>query len=294
MVRKLQKAWFKFIHLKKLRAAFKGIVTLQRLFRTQGDYKKFQKLRNNTIKIQRHWRSFTARRKLQNQIIAATKIQRWWKAKFLRMRFVRIIKSMREINRYWRGAVARKKARGLKCAKYIIEEILNKGTRKLYIKVKKVAVVVLQRWVRGHLCRCKHYEKVQQIRKAKHDFVYNRAAIIIQRNARGYLTRRTVKRMRRAAFYIQGFVKMRWLSTIFLQLKAAAIIIQRAYRSWILKRHAIHSRLREFLDSESNIYETTKLMEQIVLYGSIRDKKPEKSELPSQGFKIGILLLKEY
>jgi len=53
-----------------------------------------------------------------------------------------------------------------------------------------------------------------------------------------------------------------------------------------LKRNALNTRLREFLDSETNIYETTKLMEQIVLFGSIRDKKPEKNEAPSQGFKV--------
>ena len=53
-----------------------------------------------------------------------------------------------------------------------------------------------------------------------------KAIIIIQKNARCFLVKLSVRRMHRAANRIQGFMKMKWLSSLFRNLRENVIIIQ--------------------------------------------------------------------
>lgn len=53
-----------------------------------------------------------------------------------------------------------------------------------------------------------------------------KAAIKIQKVARTYIVKQRIKAKHQAAFKIQGFVKMKWLSSLFQDLRRNVLIIQ--------------------------------------------------------------------
>jgi myosin-5 len=52
--------------------------------------------------------------------------------------------------------------------------------------------------------------------------------------------------MNRAAFYIQGYVKMRWLSDLFQRLRFSVVIIQRHVRAWLAYRRALKEKYERY------------------------------------------------
>jgi len=276
LVRRFQNSWFRYKQLKKFRAMLKGIRAVQRLFKVRLEYQKFQKMRKMTKKIQRWWRNILMKR-WQAKVRGMTiKIQSWWKKVFHRKRYLNKVASIKMINRVWRGALVRRRNIKLRIVKAIIEEILDRGTAKLYYKVQAAAAVEIQRWVRGHLTRCKYYNEVQRIRKAKTDMIFDKKSRLIQRNVRGWIVRSTLNRMHRAAQYIQGYIRMRWLSTIFQDLRRAALKIQRAARCWLARKKVVRERLQNFLSPEAHVFEELKAAEQMILFGVQNVKAAKK------------------
>ena len=58
------------------------------------------------------------------------------------------------------------------------------------------------------------------------EFLFNKMAKIIQRYVRGFIVRVTILRLHKAAYFIQGYFRMRWLSFLFQRLRHSARIIQ--------------------------------------------------------------------
>ena len=58
------------------------------------------------------------------------------------------------------------------------------------------------------------------------EFLFNKMARIIQKYVRGFIVRITLLRLYKAAYYIQGYFRMKWLSSLFQRLRYSARIIQ--------------------------------------------------------------------
>ena len=214
----------------------KAIVIIQRSFLVQRDLQEYKNMRNVVIQLQRKWREILKGRYQEKMYKSILLIQTWWKMKFSELSYKHKISSINTVNRCWRGALGRKRARAYKCAYNTIGELLSRGTKIIFLKIQNTAAREIQRWFRGHLIRCRHYKKVLRIRKTKREFISDRAVRILQRSLRGFLVRRTLRRMNSAAFMIQGFLKMKWLSIIFQQLKRATIMIQRNVNELVVEK----------------------------------------------------------
>ena len=140
----------------------------------------------------------------QRRYVGAVIVQAWWKMKFWRKRYLWTLAASRTINRIWRGALARKRVNGLRIVNSVVEQIIDEGARVLYRRVQHIAAIEVQRHVRGHMCRCSNYDKVLKIRKAKRNFVYTKAATVIQKYGRRLITKKSIKRMNGAAFSYPG------------------------------------------------------------------------------------------
>jgi len=245
----------------------KGIVGIQRFFRVRDIVQTFNYMRQNSTKIQKWWRRILYRRWKERVDQAAATIQAWWKMKFRRRKYLRMLYSSAMINRVWRGYLARRRANALRSANRIIDLILYRGARMLQVKTETIAAIEIQRWARGHRIRCRHYDKVLKIRRAKNNFRFNKASTIIQKNVRGFIARGVIKRLNKAAFLIQGYMKVRWLSTIFQQLRAATLKIQKAFRTYLVRKQVVDARFIDYLQDESSVYEASKQIEQQVLFG---------------------------
>ena len=111
---------------------------------------------------------------------------------FFRMRskqgtYERILLGSRLINKVWRGFRVRRRMHRVRDCQDIMDWILDLCVKKLYIKVQNEAAIVIQKWIRGHIVRCKYYPTVLKIRKYKRAFIFNRSALIIQRNVRRFI-----------------------------------------------------------------------------------------------------------
>ncbi len=273
---KFQKAWFRYKKMKLFRRMRRGIISVQRMFRTLKERRRFKSIQKASRKIQRWWKNILKQRRLAKMKKASVKIQGWWKMRYQKKRYQKILHSTVQIQKLMRGGLVRRRIIRLRHVQDIIEHILEKGAHILMYRTRMTAATEIQRWVRGHLCRCKYYDKVLKIRKFRREFIYTKSAIIIQRNVKGFIVRSTLKRLNRAAFYIQGFIKMKWLSSLFSDLRVVAIKIQRAVRCWLVKKRAVEERMQSFITLEESLLESLKTAEQVTFFGSSQVKTSRK------------------
>ena len=65
----------------------------------------------------------------------------------------------------------------------------------------------------------------------RQDVIDRKAATIIQKIARTYIVKQRIKSKHKAAYKIQGFIKMKWLSALFQDLRKNVLIIQVKFES---------------------------------------------------------------
>ena len=276
---KFQSSWLAFKQRKKYTEMKKGVMHIQKLFKVGKEFQKYQKMRRGTKLIQRWWRYILWRRQMRKIMTSTVKIQAWWRSVFYRQIYVRKIEAIKLINRIWRGALARRKVARLRHVLEIIENLIHDGAQILWAKIEEKAAITIQRYTRGYLCRRQNQQEVVQIKQAKIDFVFNKNIRVIQRNVRGFIVREAIGRMKRAAFFIQGYVRMRWLSSLFQALRVGTLRIQRAVRAWLTRRHALQERMKDFLENECQDFETSKKLGQAHFFGNaaaMTSAKPEK------------------
>ena len=265
--RKIQRAWFKFKHERLFRKMLKGVKEVQKMYKVSKEYLKFLKLRKKTLILQRWWRRVLYKRKLKKMNEAAVVIQRWWKMKFYTKRYLKTKESAQVVNKLMRGAMGRKKASIVRYCRAIVKEIVNRGATELFEKVKIGAAKIIQKFAKGYVCRKRLASLIQQVKQAKEDFVRNKHARVIQKKARGFIVKSSYVRMRRAAVFIQGHMKMRWLSNLFQKLRTVSIKIQKAVKKWYIRRKVIKERMQKYMSTDGKTYKSLLIAEQVNFFG---------------------------
>lgn len=74
-----------------------------------------------------------------------------------------------------------------------------------WYKIEFQASITINRHLRGHYIRKKYSHLVARIKNAGAIVKYTKAVLVIQKYARGYIIRNILRRMNRAASYIQGY-----------------------------------------------------------------------------------------
>ena len=112
---KIQRNFFKYKHLKRLRITLKGFKRIQILWKCRFSYRKFQGIRKNTRKIQRFFKKklfkknivkFLENIKLMKK--AVTKISSFYKMRAQKKKLAYKKKCIQTINRLVRGHNGRK------------------------------------------------------------------------------------------------------------------------------------------------------------------------------------------
>ena len=218
-------------------------------------------------RLQRWWRKILWQRKVERVKRFAIKIQNWWKMLFHSARYQRILTSSKTINRLIRGGIARKKAKGLRAVNAVIEILLNRGVDLLFEKVRTQAAIVIQRFARGYICRQRLKNEIKELKRKKEEFIVNKNATIIQKNARRMIVRNTFRRLYGASVFIQGYMKMRWLSTLFQRLRLVSIKIQKAVKRWYIRRKVIREQIQKYMVAEGKAFQSLQVAEQANFFG---------------------------
>jgi len=207
---------------------------------------------------------------------AIVKIQKYYRMHYYRKRYLKAKEAIVKVQARVRGMIARKLYRKLKVCRDILNEIVDDAYMIYYRELQEKSALLIQRFYRGYRVRREHQEERKLIRKAYQDVAFRKSAIRIQRTARGWMVRSTLRILNNAAQYIQATYKMVVLTSLFKELRRSAIIIQRNVRLWLSRRNAISERLKEYLETEYLALHKRRVSEQFTLLGNLYKEYPKK------------------
>ncbi|XP_034866289.1 abnormal spindle-like microcephaly-associated protein isoform X1 [Mirounga leonina] len=187
--------------------------------RTRGfiQKRKFQKIKDSTIKIQAMWKSYKTRKYL-HKVKAACKIQAWY--------------------RYWK---ARKEYLAvLKAVKIIQGCFYTKQERTRFLNVRASTIIIQRKWratLAGRIAR----EYFLMMKR-------HRAACLIQANFRRYKGRQVFLRQKSAALTIQRYIRARKDGKCerikYVELKKSAVVLQALVRGWLVRKRILEQKTR--------------------------------------------------
>ena len=174
-----------------------------------------------------------------------------------RDRIVRLLKSNVKKQKIMRYAIA------LKNINFIV---MNAWLQIRETREKSCSVTV-QRLFRGFLEKQKFQTAINNAYEVRLAWVSTKALRIIQKTFRGVLVRNRLRTLHVAAAYIQGHMRMRWLSTLFQKLRYEVRKIQRVVRKFLIRKKMVRERLIEFFGKEINLLENVRNVENFAMFG---------------------------
>jgi len=154
----------------------------------------------------------------------------------------------------------------MRLAKEHVNWVFEKTWDFIMVRFRQEATLSIQRTFRGYVDRQSAQEDLKQLEEIKRELAINRNVTFIQKWIRGYLVRSRLDRLKRAANYIEGFVRMRWLRKYFLLMRRAAVMIQRFVRSKISKSIAADDRMSVFLKKNHQFLQHLRKVEQAIMF----------------------------
>ena len=263
---KIQKAFYKHKKLQQLHRIFNGIRRIQDLWRCRMEYANFKKTKMRIRMLQAFFHKKFLQKQAKDYRQYCIKLQKY----FRRYKDYKLYLSAKiniiRIQKLIRGYLGRLRARKFRyCREIVLKSLVfpavNIVMQKNAIKIQKIA--------RGYITKCKNFEIVVKARFVKKNLMEIKATRKIQKIARGYIVRQRLNRLNRAAFFIQGHFRMKWLTALVKRLRKAAKIIQRNVRIFINRKKAIKSRIDGFLESHySNFEDLTKKEKNHLFYNN--------------------------
>lgn len=114
------------------------------------------------------------------------------------------------------------------------------------------------------------------------------ATIVIQRYFRGFMIRNRLDRLNRAAGYLQGYMRMLWLTKYFKLMRVSAIKIQKLARKYLFRKSVIKEREKGYyhkLETEKNILREIESKVIFKRLKGVKELKPETLPVKLSWFK---------
>jgi len=252
LVKKIQKAYYRHQKLKQLHRVFNAIRRIQDLWHCRMEYKNFKQTKLKIRSIQAFLHKKYLKKLAQNYRHYCIKIQKYFRRYLDFTLYLTAKLKIQKIQNLIRGGLARIKVRKFRfCREIVLKSMIFPA----FYNVLNRHATNIQRLGRGYIAKCKNYKIVCQARRAKRNLMESKSTGRIQKIARGYIVRQRLQRLNRAAFFIQGYFKMKWLTALVKRLRKAAKIIQRNVRIFINRRIAIRKRINSFLMNHTSQYE---------------------------------------
>uniref|UniRef100_A0A8C6B145 Abnormal spindle-like microcephaly-associated protein homolog n=1 Tax=Monodon monoceros TaxID=40151 RepID=A0A8C6B145_MONMO len=179
--------------------------------------RKFQKIKDSTIKIQTAWRRHKARKYLR-EVKAACKIQAWYRCWKARKEYLAVLRAVRTIQ-------------GCFCTKL---------QRRRFLNVRASTIIIQRKW-----------RAVLSGRTAHEQFLMTKryqAACLIQANFRGYKGRQVFLQQKSAALTIQRYIRARKTGKCerikYVELKKSTVVLQALVRGWLVRKRILEQRAK--------------------------------------------------
>ena len=174
MARKIQTSYFRLKKRKLLKIIFKSIRRIQTLYRVRNEYKKFREKQKKLRILQKWFKKQIFKKRLaaaleifrkKRQLVS--KIASFHRMKTQRTQYKEIINSTLKINKYVKGFLARRKLAKLKFCKSLLTsgKVFENAWKIIRRKWEQEAAIVIQRFARGFITRKRNKKQVDHMKK---------------------------------------------------------------------------------------------------------------------------------
>lgn len=205
----IQSRWRKYHTFHRFQRFHEALICLQSHFRRRKESEQVNNLRQAHLIVAKaigHW-IYIRRRRHQlrvKQWLSRQIFQRYILRLRLRIRRRRI----QELQYSVRGFLIRKEVEHLAAAAGKIRRLIRKFLwRKLLYRKRYLAVLRLQKCVRGFLCRENYFRVVQVLQLRKRQKMFQSVVVKVQRNYRRYFVQSRFHRLREATIRLQSFCR---------------------------------------------------------------------------------------
>jgi myosin-5 len=218
--------------------------------KAKANVKQFKVIRKAAVRLQAWFRKMAAQRKYLAKRKALMTVQQGIAAFLAHVQLRERQKAAKHVYRYWRNA---KLVSNLKFYVEILRKVRQIAYNAVTTSMRKQqekAVITIQSFYRGHLCRRRHPVEVQKIKQARENFRYQKAMKTMKRYIGGRVVRLRVRKVMKAASIIQAYFKMIWTRHAYLNMKAKTIILQRAMRKYLVAKRERDAKKLQYLKEE--------------------------------------------
>jgi hypothetical protein len=131
MAKKIQRKFFQYSQIKKLRVFLRGMRKIQQMIRAKIERKRFLAIRQKVVRLQRFFRQFLARKNLGKQLkqlrrmcAAATKISSIWKGTLIKREFLKKKKAANILTRNLKIYLSRTHVRNARIVKTLLMKVI--------------------------------------------------------------------------------------------------------------------------------------------------------------------------
>lgn len=151
----------------------------------------------------------------------------------------------------------------------LVNRVFESAWTIIHARIVEQSVLNLQKSYRAHLLRNRFNNEYVILRKKIKDAIKYNAVVTIQKIVRGFLVRKRLNRLHRAAFKIQGYFRMVWMRNYFLQMSKSARLIQKCYRKYFTKKQRIDQKMDLFLDEYGRYNQEVNDIEHSILFDDV-------------------------
>lgn len=263
LVQVLEKARYKAQEKKS-----KAVNLIQRCFQIQMAKLAHKDKMIKIVRIQRFWRK-------RGELLIQNRAKEFLsKAKNAVLKYKKLVdKEKMEIeakNRIVRAfklnVLKQKMIRYSICYRGVLD-IFERSWEEIRENSERQSSLTVQRIFRGYLLRQKHKKAIEKAMEVRLNCVSTKALRVIQKAFRGVLVRNRLRTLHLAAAYIQGHMRMRWLSALFQKIRFEVRKIQRAVRKFLIRKKRVQERLVEFFSKEVGLLENVRNVENFAMFG---------------------------
>ncbi|NXO38896.1 ASPM protein, partial [Locustella ochotensis] len=226
--RACKKTW---CHRQEFLQVRKAAVCLQAAYRGYKTRKKLKVECRAAIKIQTAFRAHTARVKHKTMVQASIVIQRWYRnckdGKRQRLNFLMTRAAVLSLQAAFRGWKVRKQVQRQHVAATRIQSTFRKFMAVKKLRLVRHAAITIQRHYRAKVLGQRQRQEYVQLRNA---------AVHLQALWRGKAVRKTIQKKHLLATIIQSYYRMHINQLKYKQLREAALVIQKYYRAYCMKK----------------------------------------------------------
>uniref|UniRef100_A0A8C8RGA5 Abnormal spindle microtubule assembly n=1 Tax=Pelusios castaneus TaxID=367368 RepID=A0A8C8RGA5_9SAUR len=216
----------------------------------RAQHKKYLELRRSSIILQAAYRGMKVRREVQIMHQSAKIIQSYYRTHRRQKDFKKLCMVTKQIQQWYRACKERNvqvyQYRIMKRAILCIQAAFRGMQARRHLKTMHVAAVLLQRRLRSFLNRKKYislrlatimvqrkYRATALAKQQHQEYLRLRKAVVtIQSAYRGFVVRKKMQQIHRAATVIQATVRMYRMYVSYQSVKLASVTIQQHYRAY--------------------------------------------------------------